>query len=211
MNLTKAIFDFFFFWEREGGCQTIAKVSHVACSFPRPLSTGRKGPRRLHVPACCAPSWCERPHAGTCSLPEALCIKDEGGCNLLNFMPISSSPWGSWKIANAITGLHKVWMSPPDVMFIATSSQATPLAVILWDSRITRLIGLRKVYLFLHLCFALWSERLISWICHGRSLSSLPSSAADMEHSFAAFPSYPPRYQNHKAHAVGSWPRRGSL
>ena len=43
----------------------------------------------------------------------SLCIKDEGGCNLLNFMPISSSRWGSWKIANAITGLHKVWMSPP--------------------------------------------------------------------------------------------------
>lgn len=43
----------------------------------------------------------------------SLCIKDEGGCNLLNFMPISSSLWGSWKIASAITGLHKVWMSPP--------------------------------------------------------------------------------------------------
>jgi len=43
----------------------------------------------------------------------SLCMKDEGGCNLLNYMPISSSPWGSWKIANAITGLHEVWMSPP--------------------------------------------------------------------------------------------------
>lgn len=38
----------------------------------------------------------------------SLCVKDEGGCNLLNFMPISSSPWGSWKMANAITGLRKV-------------------------------------------------------------------------------------------------------
>lgn len=40
-------------------------------------------------------------------------IKDEGGCNLLNFLPISSSPWGSWRMANAISGLRKVWMSPP--------------------------------------------------------------------------------------------------
>lgn len=42
-----------------------------------------------------------------------LCIKDEGDCNLLKLMAISSSPWGSWKTTNAITELHKVWMSPP--------------------------------------------------------------------------------------------------
>lgn len=57
----------------------------------------------------------------------------------------------------------------------------------------------------MHLRFALWSESLISWICQG-SLSSPPSSVADTEHNFAAFLSYPPRYQNHKRHDVGIWP-----
>lgn len=57
---------------------------------------------------------------------------------------------------------------------MATSSQAAPMAVILWDSRITRLIGLRKVYLFLHTHPALRSGCLISHVCYWRR-SQFPS------------------------------------
>lgn len=103
MNLTKTIFDFFF--ERERG---VVKLLQRCPMWPgASIDLYQQGERTsgdyTSQHAVLLNVMLEPAASGVPSLY----ITDAGGCHLLKFTSISS-PWGSWKIASAITGLHSL-------------------------------------------------------------------------------------------------------